>query len=46
MELCTNTKRFDYINPEVGIAIEDLHDENVLTVDDNLFFIDTIFLLK
>lgn len=41
-----NTKRFDYINPEIGIAIEDLHDENVLTVDDNLFFIDTIFLLK
>jgi len=38
-------KRFDYYHPEYKIVIEDLHDENILTVDGNLFFIDTIFLL-
>ncbi|KIQ24908.1 hypothetical protein RT99_02165 [Flavobacterium sp. MEB061] len=40
-----NTRNNDYFNPEVGIILEDLHDENVLTFNDNLFFIDTVFYL-
>ncbi|WP_337966717.1 hypothetical protein [uncultured Flavobacterium sp.] len=40
-----NTRNNDYFNPEVGIILEDLHDENVLTFDDSLFFIDTVFYL-
>lgn len=41
-----NIKRYDYYNEKFGIVIEDLHDENVLTVENKLFFIDTIFLLQ
>lgn len=41
-----NIKKVDYYNEELGVVIEDLHDEYVLTVSDKLFFIDTIFLLK
>jgi len=33
----------DYINNDWGIILEDLHDENVLTKDGHLFFIDTVF---
>ncbi|GHT33092.1 hypothetical protein FACS189434_06420 [Bacteroidia bacterium] len=33
----------DYFNPELGIIIEDLHDENVLTNNGILYFIDTVF---
>lgn len=40
-----NTRNNDYFNPEAGIILEDLHDENVLTFDSNLFFIDTVFYL-
>ena len=40
-----NTRHHDYFNPELGIILEDLHDENVLTQKDNLFFIDTVFYL-
>ena len=36
----------DYFNPELGIIIEDLHDENVLTSNGMLYFIDTVFYLK
>jgi hypothetical protein len=36
----------DYFNPELGIIIEDLHDENVLTSNGVLYFIDTVFYLK
>jgi hypothetical protein len=36
----------DYFNPELGIILEDLHDENVLTSDGMLYFIDTVFYLK
>lgn len=36
----------DYRNPELGIILEDLHDENVLTKDGVLFFIDTVFYLE
>lgn len=36
----------DYFNPELGIILEDLHDENVLTYKGVLYFIDTVFYLK
>ncbi|GAA0870955.1 hypothetical protein GCM10009117_01000 [Gangjinia marincola] len=38
-----NTRRHDYHHPQLGIIIEDLHDENALTSDDLLYFIDTVF---
>ena len=36
-------KRNDYYHPELGIILEDLHDENVLTKEGALYFIDTVF---
>ena len=42
----TNIKNNDYYNPELGLILEDLHDENVLTKDHVLYFIDTVFYLK
>jgi hypothetical protein len=41
-----NTKNNDYFNPNLGIILEDLHDENVLTANDILYFIDTVFYIK
>jgi hypothetical protein len=41
----TNKKNNDYYNLNLGIILEDLHDENVLTEDGSLQFIDTIFYL-
>lgn len=38
-----NTRRNDYFNEELGIILEDMHDENVITKDSTLFFIDTVF---
>lgn len=38
-----NNRNNDYFNPDLGIILEDLHDENVLTKDDILYFIDTVF---
>ena len=38
-----NTRNNDYFNHDLGIIIEDLHDENVLTRNDVLYFIDTVF---
>ena len=38
-------KNNDYFNSELGIILEDLHDENVLTNKGALFFIDTAFYL-
>jgi len=38
-----NTKNHDYYNEELGIILEDLHDENVLTQNGMLYFIDTVF---
>lgn len=38
-----NNRNNDYYNPELGIILEDLHDENVLTRNDVLYFIDTVF---
>jgi Serine/Threonine/Tyrosine Kinase found in polyvalent proteins len=40
-----NKKNNDYFHPELGIILEDLHDENVLTFEGNLYFIDTVFYL-
>jgi len=36
-------KNNDYLNTELGLIFEDLHDENVLSDKGVLFFIDTIF---
>ena len=41
-----NKKRHDYYHPELGLIIEDLHDENVLTNDEILYFIDTVFFIE
>lgn len=38
-----NIRNNDYINKNFGIILEDLHDENVLTQNGFLFFIDTVF---
>ncbi|MBW1655350.1 putative polyvalent protein kinase domain-containing protein [Flavobacterium quisquiliarum] len=38
-----NKRNNDYFHPELGIILEDLHDENVLTQDGTLKFIDTVF---
>ena len=40
-----NKKNNDYYHPELGIILENLHDENVLPFQDNLYFIDTVFYL-
>jgi hypothetical protein len=39
-------KENDYYHAEAGIILEDLHDENVLTNNGTLFFIDTAFYLS
>lgn len=41
-----NTKRNDYYNEELGLILEDIHDENVITNSDVLFFIDTVFYIN
>lgn len=38
-----NKRNNDYFNPHLGIILEDLHDENVLSSNDYLYFIDTVF---
>ena len=38
-----NNRNNDYFNSDLGIILEDLHDENVLTKNDILYFIDTVF---
>jgi hypothetical protein len=38
-----NTRNHDYYHPDLGIIMEDLHDENVLSQNKILFFIDTVF---
>ena len=40
-----NNRNNDYINRELGIILEDLHDENVLTQNEILYFIDIVFYL-
>jgi hypothetical protein len=41
-----NVRSIDYYNPELGIILEDLHDENVLTQNGILYFIDTVFYIN
>jgi len=41
-----NTRNHDYYHPKLGIIIEDLHDENVLTKKGILYFIDTVFFIN
>ena len=41
-----NIRNNDYYNPFLGIILEDLHDENVLTQKGILYFIDTVFYIK
>ena len=38
-----NTRNNDYVNTDLGIIFEDLHDENVLSKNSVLFFVDTVF---
>lgn len=38
-----NTRRNDYYNKELGLILEDVHDENVIVNSNTLFFIDTVF---
>lgn len=38
-------KNNDYFNTDLKLILEDLHDENVLTNNGTLFFIDTVFYL-
>ena len=40
-----NTRRQDYYNKELGLILEDMHDENVILKHNSLFFIDTVFYL-
>lgn len=42
----TNTRRNDYYNPELGLILEDIHDENVIVNSNVLFFIDTVFFIN
>jgi hypothetical protein len=38
-----NTRRHDYVHKQLGLILEDMHDENVIAKSDTLFFIDTVF---
>jgi hypothetical protein len=40
-----NIRNHDYLNPNLGIILEDLHDENVLVNNGIYYFIDTVFYL-
>lgn len=42
----TNIRNNDYQNDYLGIILEDLHDENVLTQDGVHYFIDTVFYIS
>ncbi len=39
-------RRNDYVHHELGLIIEDLHEENVLVNNELLYFIDTVIYLK
>jgi hypothetical protein len=41
-----NTRRNDYYNKELGLILEDIHDENIITQKNTLFFIDTVFYIN
>ena len=38
-----NTKRNDYFNKDLGLILEDMHDENIIVNSHTFFFIDTVF---
>ena len=38
-----NSKRNDYFNRDLGLILEDMHDENIIINSNTLFFIDTVF---
>ncbi len=38
-----NNRRNDYQHLELGLILEDMHDENVLVNSETFFFIDTVF---
>jgi len=38
-----NSKRNDYYNKDIGLILEDIHDENVIMNSGIMFFIDTVF---
>lgn len=38
-----HTRRQDYENKQLGLILEDMHDENVIVNSDTLFFVDTVF---
>lgn len=38
-----NTRRNDYYNREPGLMLEDMHNENIISGCNKLFFIDTVF---
>jgi Serine/Threonine/Tyrosine Kinase found in polyvalent proteins len=40
------TRKNDYYNKELGLILEDIHDENVILNNDTIFFIDTIFYIN
>jgi hypothetical protein len=40
-----NIRNNDYQNETLGLIFEDLHDENIISQNGILFFIDTIFYL-
>ncbi len=40
-----NVRNHDYKHEKLGLILEDLHDENVLTADGVLHFIDTVFFI-
>lgn len=38
-----NNRRNDYVHEDLGLILEDMHDENVLVNSEILFFIDSVF---
>ncbi|MBC7554647.1 MAG: hypothetical protein H7257_11780 [Taibaiella sp.] len=38
-----NIRRNNYANTELGLILEDMHDENVIFNTETLFFIDSVF---
>ncbi|HET6994256.1 MAG TPA: hypothetical protein VFI06_04690 [Chitinophagaceae bacterium] len=38
-----NSRRNDYVHGELGLILEDMHDENIIVNLETLFFIDTVF---
>lgn len=41
-----NVRNDDYLNSKLGIILEDLHEQNIIIHNGNLFFIDTVFYLS